>query len=129
METKQTPDLKKSKLNPKTKTIKKKTNESDTAKLTSKSVKVNQIKKVRIKKNLKKETLKKAQKPETETDKVVSIVHLEEEPKEPVVTEGNKYVMKSLFLETDFESFYSHGDGCLIGTQFFGKIILLLLLC
>jgi hypothetical protein len=34
--------------------------------------------------------------------------------------EGKKYIMKSLQMENEFESFYSHGEACLVGERFFG---------
>lgn len=35
--------------------------------------------------------------------------------------EGKKYIMKSLKMENEFESFYSHGEASLVGERYFGS--------
>jgi hypothetical protein len=72
------------------------------------------------KKIIKKKVIKPKQKIKQQPEKIIDTPEtiIEEH------IEGKKYVMKSLKMISEFESFYSHGEACLIGQRFFGNSIL-----
>ena len=72
----------------------------------------------RIKKKFKPKRIK------TKTKKADSAAEDKNNHIEPIIEEkpeGKKYVMKALQMKSEFESFYSHGEACLIGKRYFGK--------